>query len=203
MTMMVADSLAAEELLKERRKRGLDKYDEVWEGMYVMHALPNDEHQKIVTRLTAALVDAIEDAGIGEVRAGINLASDPNDWQHDYRCPDAVVFLNDSTAECHGAFWTGGPALAVEVVSPDDEYRQKLDFYGKVGTQELLVVNRDPWRLELHRHDGQGLPVAAACELDGEPIASESLPLSLQLVTGDPRPRILVRHAESQREWSV
>ena len=203
MGMLVTDSLLSDRLIEERRRRGADRYDEVWEGMYVMHAYPADEHQKVVNRLSVALTYIIEDAGIGEVRPGVNLASDASDWQHDYRCPDVVVFLHGSSAVCHGAFWTGAPALVVEIVSPDDQTREKIDFYAKVGTRELLIVDRDPWRLELRRHDGRGLPVAAVGEINGAAIASESLPITLQLVSGDDRPRIVVKHGQTGRQWTV
>ena len=168
-----------------------------------MHALPNDEHQDVVGGLQYVLRDIIQITGRGKVRPGINLASNANDWKSDYRCPDVVVFLKDSPVVCHGVFWTGGPDFAVEILSPDDKMPSKIDFYAKVGTRELLVIDRDPWRLDLHRHDGQALPVAAVGRLDGPAIASESLPITLRLVRGEERPRILVTHTETGREWTV
>ncbi|MEM8866383.1 MAG: Uma2 family endonuclease [Planctomycetota bacterium] len=203
MAMLVADALTENELLKLRRDQELDRFDEVWEGMYVMHALPNDEHQQIVNRLSLALTLWIEDTGLGQVRPGVNLASDASNWEHDYRCPDVVVFLNDSPSECHGAFWTGGPDLAVEILSPRDQTPSKIDFYTKVGVRELLIIDRDPWRLELRRLDAGALPVVAVGETGGEPIESESLPITLQLAPGEQRPQIVVRHTQSDQSWVV
>lgn len=203
MTMIVADALTEDELLATRRERGLDLYDEVWDGMYVMHALPNDEHQDIVATLLHALVETIQIAKLGKVRPGVNLASDPTNWKNDYRCPDVVVFLNDTSATCHGAFWTGGPDLAVEILSPRDQTPSKLDFYSKIGTRELLVIDRDPWQLEFYRHNGDDLQFVAAGKLGGEAITSESLPISLQLVEGEERPQVIVRHSESGQEWMI
>lgn len=203
MAMLVTDSVLSEGLLEQRRERGADKYDEVWEGLYVMHAYPADEHQEIVINLCYALTDIVANTKKGKVRPGVNLASDPTDWKRDYRCPDVVVFLDGSDAVCHDAFWTGGPAMAIEVVSPDDQSRKKIDFYAKVGTRELLFIDRDPWRLELRRHDGSGLPIAAVAQPDGPSIVSESLPLTLRLAPGEERPRIIVTHSESGQEWTV
>lgn len=145
----------------------------------------------------------VDDDGLGEARMGTNLASAPSDWKNDYRCPDVVVFLNNSSAICHGPCWTGGPNLAVEIVSPDDETRQKFGFYAKVGTEELLVVDRNPWRLELLRNDGVTMGHAAFGELNGDAIACESLPINLRLMSGEKRPQILVTHTETGQEWVV
>ncbi|MEM6331213.1 MAG: Uma2 family endonuclease [Planctomycetota bacterium] len=201
--VLVPDATLVAGVLLERRERGLDKYDEVWDGVYVMHALPNDEHQKITNRLCHALTDVIEDAGRGEVRPGINLALDAEHWERDYREPDVVVFLDGSGAVCHGVFWTGPADFAVEIISPSDKAREKLAFYAQAGTRELLFIDRDPWRLELHRHDGAGLPLAEVGELGGGAIASRSLPITLRLVEGDPRPRILVSESGTDRQWTV
>ncbi|MCA9240120.1 MAG: Uma2 family endonuclease [Planctomycetales bacterium] len=203
MAMLVVDESFSQQLLNERLRSGGDKFDEVWEGVYVVHAYPADEHQKIVNRLSLALTYIIEEAELGEVRPGVNLATDPNNWKHDYRCPDVVVFLNGSQSVCHGAFWSGPPDFAVEIISPNDKAREKLDFYAKLGTRELLYLDRDPWKLELRSHDGQGLPVVAVAHVDGPAITSQSLPISLQLTSGEQRPQIVVTHGATGREWIV
>ncbi|MEM6799555.1 MAG: Uma2 family endonuclease [Planctomycetota bacterium] len=202
--MLIANPPDLDEVLRLRKERGLDTYDEVWKGTYVMHAIPSDEHQDIVGGLCYALIDVVQRPGLGKVRPGVNLASDENNWKSDYRCPDVVVILNSNqSAVCHDVFWTGGLDLAVEILSPRDEIPSKIDFYAKVGTKELLVIDRDPWRLDLHRHDGQALPVVASSELGGEPIVSQSLPITLRLVAGEPRPNIVVSEADTEREWTV
>jgi hypothetical protein len=60
--------------------------------------------------------------------------------------------------------WFGGPELAIEIVSPGDRTLEKLDFYARVGTQELLVIDRDPWQLTLYRVnlDQKMVPVAVS-----------------------------------------
>ena len=41
--------------LRERQKRGIDKYDEVWDGVYVMPPLANNPHQDLVLDLCVIL----------------------------------------------------------------------------------------------------------------------------------------------------
>ena len=204
MDKLITDPHVSERLIDERRARGAGKFDEVWEDVYIMAPAPNDEHQEIVTRFARPLLDVVEDAGVGQVRLGINLASDPDDWERDYRVPDVAVFLNDSPAVCHEAFWSGPPDFLVEIVSPWDKTREKLSFYSKIGTRELLVVDRDPWRLELYRLQGQTLAVVAEIA-PGDTAAIESavLPLRFRLVPGEPRPTIDITGTDLARSWTV
>ena len=51
MSILVIDPALSERLLAERRKSGGDRYDEVWDGVYIMSPLANDEHQEIATGL--------------------------------------------------------------------------------------------------------------------------------------------------------
>ena len=52
MPTLVMDPKIEEQLLENRRAWGGDKFDEVWEGVYVMSPLPNNEHQKLMSRLS-------------------------------------------------------------------------------------------------------------------------------------------------------
>ena len=55
MSLMVLDERVAERLLAERRAWGGDHHDEVWDGVYMMSPLPNNEHQLLVALLTSVL----------------------------------------------------------------------------------------------------------------------------------------------------
>ena len=204
MDTLIVDPRVSERLINERRARGADRFDEVWEGVYVMAPAPNDEHQEIATHLARALLEAVEDPGLGVVRIGINLASDSVDWEDDYRVPDVAVFLKDSAAVCHGAFWTGPPDFLVEIVSPWDKTREKLAFYSTLGAREVLLVDRDPWQLELLRLQGSTLrPAAKVSPGDGMAIESKVLSLRFQLVPGEPRPIIEIAAMDLQQKWTV
>ncbi len=202
MAFMLADPDLQRELLEQRRRAGADKYDEVWDGVYVMHAYPGDEHQDIVGGLQHALREAIQVSGLGRVRPGVNIAADPSDWKRDYRCPDVVVFLNNTLAKCYDTFWTGGD-FVVEVVSPGDESRNKIQFYSRVGVQELLIIDRDPWSLELFRSE-KGMLVSVERVVTGEPaFESRSLSLSFGLVDDAERPFVIVTRPGDGMSWRV
>src|SRR5215210_581016 len=139
MTVMVLDPAIAERLKAEREASGADRYDEVWEGVYMMAPLADDEHQDLQTQLGAVLQVRVGWTGLGQVRTGVNV-SDREDWTHNYRIPDVAVFLPDTKARNCDTFWLGGPDFTIEIVSSGDRGREKLDFYAKVAVRELLLV---------------------------------------------------------------
>ena len=51
---------------------------------------PGDEHQQLALEFSLALRSAIARRA-GRVRPGINLSDRADDWQEDYRAPDAAV----------------------------------------------------------------------------------------------------------------
>ncbi|MEX2171403.1 MAG: Uma2 family endonuclease [Pirellulales bacterium] len=202
MDTLIVDPHTSARLIEERRARGADRFDEVWEGTYLMAPAPNDEHQDLGGGFTEVLRTVFDRVQVGTTRPGINLTSDPNDWEHNYRVPDVAVFLKGSPAVCHGAFWSGPPDFIVEIVSPYDKTREKLNFYGKLGTRELLIVDRDPWRLELHRlQRGKLRLVTSVVPGDLVVIESDVLPLRFRLLSGEPRPVIEV--IADNRVWTI
>src|SRR3954451_11146707 len=140
MEMMVLDPALQERLLAERQAWGGDRFDEVWDGVYMMAPLANNEHHDIQGGLSNAFHDSIKSAGLGRVQPGANVSDRKGeDWKDNYRCPDVVVVLNGGRAEDHGTHWFGGPDFAVEIVSKKDRSRDKFDFYSSVGVRELLL----------------------------------------------------------------
>ena len=204
MATLIVDPRVSERLIEERRARGADRFDEVWEGVYIMAPAPNDEHQEIEIHLARPLLEVVKDAGLGVVRTTINLASNPDHWEHDFRIPDIAVFLKGSRAVCHGEFWSGPPDFLVEIVSHFDKSREKFEFYSRLGTRELLLVDRDPWQLQLYRLQAGLLSLVATISPDdAEAIQSEVLPLRFRLLSGDPRPTIAIVATDSQRSWTI
>ncbi len=170
----------------------------------MMAPMPNHEHQLLVGRFTRVLDEVVTDAESGDVVPGVNVSDRVTGWESNYRVPDVAVFLKTTRAVNHDQFWYGGPDFVVEVVSPHDQTREKLHFYGAVGTRELLVVDRDPWRLELYRRDGNALLLASTSLVcDENWISSDVLGLTMRLESGSDRPRIYLRHAASARHWRI
>jgi Uma2 family endonuclease len=203
MATVVLDREIAEKLREERAASGLDRWDEVWEGTYIMTPLPNIEHQDIASGLVAAFRTVLGRRQ-AVVLAGTNVSDRERGWKSNYRCPDVAVYLASNPARNCRTHWCGGPDFGVEIVSEDDRSRDKLPFYAKVGTRELLIVDRDPWRLELFRLVGNELRSAGqATVAEGEALTSQVLPLSFQLVADSDRPSILVTHTADGRTWNV
>jgi Uma2 family endonuclease len=204
MTTLITDPQLEERLKEERHVSGADQHDEVWEGVYVMAPLANNEHQEIVGRLVVILGYVVEWPGLGKVTPGVNLAGFAPDWQYDYRAPDVVVFLEHTRATNYGTHWRGAADFIVEIVSPGDRSREKIPFYSHIGVRELLIVDRQPWTIELYRHgEGQLEKIGQSIAQSDEVLTSQSVPLTFRLVPGDPRPQIEVVHPESGRRWLI
>lgn len=202
MSMLILDRDVARELRAERKARGNDQHDEVWEGVYVMSPLADNIHQEIVAGFVTAFHQVIGDTKKGRVFPGVNVSDRVEGWKKNYRTPDVAVVLSGSRAQSHYTFWTGPVDFLVEVVSRGDRSRLKLPFYSKLGVREVLLVHRNPWRLCLYRHDGNKLRVAGRCVV-AEPaaIASEVLPFSFRLIETPDRPMIELTHATDGRTW--
>jgi Uma2 family endonuclease len=204
MAALIQDIDLSRRLIAERRRLGHDRWDEVWEGVYVMNASPNDEHQEVQMRLIRVFGDVIDEPALGKVRGTVNVSDREADWGENLRCPDVVVYLNDTKAVNHNTSWYGGPDFAVEIVSPGDRSREKLDFYAKVGTRELLIVDRKPWALELYRRQDDTLTrVGKSTLAKRDWLASEVVPLKFRLVAGKSRPGIEAVHATTRKKWLI
>jgi Uma2 family endonuclease len=135
---------APESLIEERRRKGHDRFDEMWEGVLHMVPAPSGPHQRLTFKLGAALLPLAEAGGMvisqdtGLYRPGVDAS--------DYRVPDLLVARAEHATQ-RGV--DGRAELAVEIRSPRDETYAKLGFYAEVGVQELLVVDRDTLALEL------------------------------------------------------
>ncbi len=203
MATVILDHRFAEELREDRAAAGSDRWDEVWEGTYMMTPLPNIEHQHIVGQL-ASLILQVAGPGQAIVLPGTNVSDRERGWEYNYRCPDVAVYLLGNAAKNCSTHWCGGPDFAIEIVSEDDRSREKIPFYAKVATLELLIVDRDPWGLELFRHNGSELRSVGTSTIEnGQTLASERLPLTFRLIDNENRPSILVTHTTNGKTWNV
>ena len=210
MATVIHDTDLEKRLQAERAATGADRYDEVWEGTYMMAPMPNNEHQHFVGRLTRILDELVTDHGRGIVLPGTNVSDRVENWQKNYRVPDVAVFLDQSVvpeataAQNHGSFWLGGPDLAIEVVSENDLSREKLEFYARTGTRELLIIDRAPWQLELYHLNQATLKMTDRATLDETTnIQLRTCPLQLELQAADPRPQLLATSTIDDRTWTI
>lgn len=178
------------------------RFEEVWEGVVVMPPMPNNEHQDIQFKLLLPIAAAVEVPGIGCITAGVNISDRDDQWGHNFRGPDVVVYLNTNPAINHGTHWQGGPDFLAEIISPGEKPYAKFEFYAKVNTREVLIVKRDPWIIELFQLKDGVLELAGRSDTEQPTIlVSSVLALTFQLVAGRVRPQIEVTHPPSGKTW--
>jgi Uma2 family endonuclease len=156
-----------EELLERRRRSGLDRLDEVWNGVLHMVPAPNDEHADIAHQLGRLLDAPARAAGLFPTMHEFNLG----DSKDDFRVPDGGLHR----ARRWGT-WEHTAPLVVEIVSPDDETWQKLPFYAAHAVDEVLIV--DPRERVVHwlgLREGEYEPIehSAVIELGSGELAEQ------------------------------
>lgn len=140
MSTLVLDPAAPGlEALKERRRQaGLDRLDEVWEGVLHMVPAPSHEHGRLAVQLVKLIGPAADAAGL-EMTDACNIGSS----EEDFRVPDLALHRPGASG-----VWHPTAALVVEIVSPGDESWEKLPFFAAHGVDEVLIV--DPQERSLH-----------------------------------------------------
>ena len=175
---------------------------EMWEGVEVVPPLANNEHSRITTKLLSAFSSVVDwDAG-DQALGPCNVSDRDEGWEHNYRNPDVLVVIAGGTAIDRGTYWRGGPDLVVEIVSPGEDPAAKFAFYAAVGTREVLVVDRDPWALELYHLRGGRLVLAGRSDAaNPAAVASSVVPLTFRLRPAAPRPVIEITHTATGQVW--
>ena len=91
--------------------------------------------------------------------------------------------MHSGDAQNRATHWQGAADFLVEVISPDDRTREKLPYFASLGVRELLLIDRDPWAVELYRLGDGGFGRVGVSRLDDEQVLrSEQVPLSFRLV---------------------
>ncbi len=187
---------------RDREQRGWR--DEMWEGIYVMSPDANFEHQVFVGGLVIAFGSIREQVGGAYILPGLNVSDRVEGWLKNYRIPDVAVYLPGNPARNCGAHMCGGPDFAVEIISRGDSARRKLDFYAKVNTRELLLIDRAPWALELYRlTDDQLVRIGISTSDKPDVLASQVLPMTFRLGAGEGRPTIEVARSDGGQVWRI
>ena len=111
-------------LLEHRRGLGLDRYDEMHEGTYVVSRAPHPRHGRILIRLVRILAPLVDEAGLA-----FSDATNVGDAD-DYRVPDAVVY---QPALESASPYLASAALVIEILSPAEQTNAKFAFTGPGG----------------------------------------------------------------------
>jgi len=121
------------EALRERRRRaGVDRLDEVWQGVHHMVPGPGFEHARVTQQLAVLLDGPARAAGLLAAMGEFNLGES----EHDFRVPDGGLHRPGAAG-----VWLSTAAVVVEVLSPGDESWQKLPFYAEHHVDEVLLVD--------------------------------------------------------------
>jgi hypothetical protein len=139
-TLVLDPSTAGlEKVLERRRRSGLDRLDEVWEGVLHMVPAPSHAHASITQQLAELLGPPARAAGLEPAMGEFNLGES----EDDFRVPAGGLHRPGA-----GGVWHPTAALVVEIVSPGDESWEKLPFFADHGVDEVLIV--DPADRSVH-----------------------------------------------------
>lgn len=167
------------ELLEQRRKAGVDRWDEMWEGVLHMVPPPSARHQRFGMELALVLAPLAKSRGLVPFyETGLFSKED------DYRVPDQVYVRAERVTE-RGV--DGAAELVVEILSPGDETYDKLAWYARLGVGEILILDPDTAAAELFAGRG-GQPVLVQPGSDGK-VRVACLGADLETVDG-PRLRL-------------
>jgi Uma2 family endonuclease len=133
----------AEWELERRRKLGLDKMDERWDGEWHLVNPPKRWHAALNSTMFLVLAPLGVDRGLSAYCEATGLFED---LDANWRVPDQVYARHEQEID-EGVT---GAELVVEVRSPGDESYLKLPFYAERGVSEVLIVHQDR-RFDLYR----------------------------------------------------
>jgi Uma2 family endonuclease len=184
------------ELLEERRRLGLDRWDEVWEGVLHMTPPPAEEHGNLHSCLDGVIGQLVRKAKRGRLMVGPGVRR-PGTALEDYRVPDLAFVAAERVSIISGGWIEGPPDVVVEVRSPGDETYEKMAWYARLGVRELLVVDRDTVRLELYRLAGESYVAVARDESGRLPVEGLAMRIWIE-VRG--RERYLIARDEKSGE---
>ena len=120
-------------MLRRRRQAGVDRLDEVWEGVRHLVPGPSFEHASVSHQSAVLLGPHARAAGLLPT-----MRFTLGESEHDFRVPDAGLHRPGATG-----VWQSTAAMVVEVLSLDDESRQKLPFFAAHQVDEVVLVDPD------------------------------------------------------------
>src|SRR5437762_5446276 len=137
-----------EQELADRRAKGLDRWDEMWDGVVHMTPAPSLDNQRILDRLIELLAPHLRTGGRGRLFSGINVfRNDAN-----YRIPDLTFVAAGREHVLHEDGVRGeGPDAVIDIRSAHDETYDKLPFYASVAVREAVIIEHDTKRPDLYR----------------------------------------------------
>jgi len=156
-----------EALIERRRQAGVDRLDEVWQGVRHMVPGPSLEHAHVAQQLGELLGPLARAAGLVPTMHEFNVGES----EHDFRVPDGGLHRPGAAG-----LWHSTAAVVVEILSPGDESWQKLPFYAEHHVDEVLLVDpteRTVTWLALRNRDYQPVQASGLIELGPTQLAEQ------------------------------
>jgi len=123
---------AVDALIEERRRTGIDRFDEVWEGVYVVNPPPSFRHSTVAGLILDLLRPHADAQGL-VVRREVGIGG-----PDDHRIPDVVVGDTGDLDDAGHYLLTA--AVVVEVLSPNERI-EKRPFYLARRVNEVVLVD--------------------------------------------------------------
>ena len=177
-----------ESWLKERARLGIDRFDEMWEGVLHVVPPPGLTHQRIGSELHAFFKLKLRDQNIEVLyETGVHR---PGSEGQDYRVPDLVFFGADDTSIQSERGIEGAPLAILEIRSPNDETYEKFGFWADLGVMEIIVISPESRAAEVFRLAGKSY-VAVSADEQGRAHAA-SIDARFSTVSSPDGPRLRV-----------
>jgi Uma2 family endonuclease len=137
------------DILTLRKEHGIDRADEMWEGVLHMPPMPNYNHQDLEVALEIYLWFHWARQRKAKVLHQMNLAAEGG-WPNNYRIPDLLLLPPERFGINRGDYFEGAPEVVIEIHSPSDESYEKLPFYAALGVPEVWIIDRDSKEPEIY-----------------------------------------------------
>lgn len=147
-------------------------YPELVDGEVVPKPMPTQVHGRLVMRLGARLLNYLDSTGEGAVETEVRHVD--RDEERVY-LPDLSVHLGHEPSVAAGPV-ERPPAIAAEVVSPDDRWgrvAERVAFYLRTGTQLVWIVDPGEQQVVVYRPRSEPELRTRAQMLDARPVLAD------------------------------
>ncbi len=148
---------------------------ELFDGEFIMTAMPRFFHQHVATRLSVLLSDYVYERNLGFV---LGSPIDVIISEHTVLEPD-VSFLSHERAYINdGKKYNGAPDLVIEVLSESTEERDrtfKFREYARGGAKEYWLISPEKKEIEVYQNSLQGFELVNIFH-EGEVLSSSLFP---------------------------